>query len=195
MMSAVILLSSVVIGLVVGRITKFELPDNVVALILYILVLLVGLDLSKEKIEKRLFKDVSLVILSTVGGTFLFTFLLSFFLPLRKLEVLAAASGFGWYSLSSVIISTSYSAYLGSISFFANVLRELCAIVVAPFGLKKSKYGTISVAGATSMDTLLGLIATYSNRETALLSFGHGFVVSMLVPIFVNLFLRLMKSF
>lgn len=194
-MSAVVLLSSVVIGFVFGRITKLELPHNVVAVILYILVLFVGLDLSKEKIEKRLFKDISLVIFSTVGGTLLFSFLLSFFLPLKKLEVLTAASGFGWYSLSSVMISASYSVYLGSISFFANVLRELCAIVVAPFGLKKSKYGTISVAGATSMDTLLGLIATYSNRETALLSFGHGFVISMLVPIFVNLFLRLMNHF
>lgn len=195
MMSAVILLSSVAFGLIIGRATKFQLPDSAVAVILYILVLLVGLDLSKEKIEKRLLKDISLVILSTVGGTFLFTYLLSLFLPLKKLEVMMAASGFGWYSLSSVIISASYSAYLGSISFFANVLRELCAIVIAPFALRKSRYGTISVAGATSMDTLLGLIATYSNRETALVSFGHGFVVSMLVPIFVNLFLRLMKLF
>ncbi|MFN4190403.1 MAG: LysO family transporter, partial [Pseudothermotoga sp.] len=80
-MSAVVLLSSVVVGLITGRMAKFQLPGNAIALILYILVLLVGLDLSKEKIEKRLFKDISLVILSTVGGTFLFTFLLSFFLP------------------------------------------------------------------------------------------------------------------
>lgn len=193
-MSAVVLLSSVVVGLITGRMAKFQLPSNAIALILYILVLLVGLDLSKEKIEKRLFKDISLVILSTVGGTFLFTFLLSFFLPLKKLEVLTAASGFGWYSLSSVMISASYSAYLGSISFFANVLRELFAIVILPLSLRKSKYGTISVAGATSMDTLIGLIATYGNRETVLVSFGHGFVISMLVPVFVNLFLRLMNQ-
>ncbi|MFN6991889.1 MAG: lysine exporter LysO family protein, partial [Fervidobacterium sp.] len=137
-------------------------------------------------------KDIVLVILSTICGTLLFTFILSFILPLKTFEILAAASGFGWYSLSSILITTSYSAYLGSISFFSNVLRELIAIVLAPFGLKKTKYGTISVAGATSMDTLLGLIAMYSDRETALVSFGHGFIISILVPVFVNFFLKLL---
>lgn len=193
-MSAIILLSSVVIGLIVGRITKIELPGNSVAIILYALVLLVGLDLSKEKIEKRFIKDIVLVIFSTIIGTLSFALILSIFVPMKKLEVLAAASGFGWYSLSSVIISTSYNAYLGSISFFANVIRELIAIVIAPFGLRKSKFATISVAGATSMDTLLGLIATYSDRETALVSFGHGFIVSILVPFTVNFFLNLLKA-
>lgn len=191
-MSAAILILSVIVGLIVGRTTKIELPQNLVAIILYLLVFLVGLDLSKEKIERRFFKDIMLVIISTLSGTLLFAFFLSFLLPLKKLEVLAAASGFGWYSLSSIIITTSYSAYIGSISFFSNVLRELMAIMLAPFGLKKTRYGTIAVAGATSMDTLLGLIAMYADKETALVSFGHGFIVSILVPVFVNFFLKLL---
>lgn len=191
-MSAAILILSVIVGLIVGRTTKIELPQNLVAIILYLLVFLVGLDLSKEKIERRFFKDIMLVIISTLSGTLLFAFFLSFLLPLKKLEVLAAASGFGWYSLSSIIITTSYSAYIGSISFFSNVLRELMAIMLTPFGLKKTRYGTIAVAGATSMDTLLGLIAMYADKETALVSFGHGFIVSILVPVFVNFFLKLL---
>ncbi|MEN3042091.1 MAG: LysO family transporter [Fervidobacterium sp.] len=121
-MSAILLLSSVILGLIFGRTIKFHLPDGAVSVVLYLLVFLVGLDLSKEKIEKRFIKDISLVIISTISGTIFFVLLLSFFLPLKKLEVLAAASGFGWYSLSSVIISTSYSFYLGSISFFSNVI-------------------------------------------------------------------------
>lgn len=192
-MSVILLLSSVILGLISGRTLKFHLPDGSVSVVLYLLVFLVGLDLSKEKIEKRFIKDISLVIISTISGTIFFVLLLSFFLPLKKLEVLAAASGFGWYSLSSVIISTSYSAYLGSISFFSNVIRELIAIIIAPFGIKKSRYGTISVAGATSMDTLLGLITIYSDRETALVSFGHGFFISIMVPFSVNFFLSFIK--
>ncbi|MCX7654799.1 MAG: lysine exporter LysO family protein [Fervidobacterium sp.] len=192
-MSVILLLSSVILGLISGRTLKFHLPDGSVSVVLYLLVFLVGLDLSKEKIEKRFIKDISLVIISTISGTIFFVLLLSFFLPLKKLEVLAAASGFGWYSLSSVIISTSYNAYLGSISFFSNVIRELIAIIIAPFGIKKSRYGTISVAGATSMDTLLGLITIYSDRETALVSFGHGFFISIMVPFSVNFFLSFIK--
>ncbi|HQO05117.1 MAG TPA: lysine exporter LysO family protein [Fervidobacterium sp.] len=192
-MSAVLLISSVLIGLLVGRITHFQLPGNFVEIVLYALIFVVGIDLSKEKIEKRFVKDIALIIVSTVGGTLLFAYILSLFIPLNTLETLMAASGFGWYSLSAVIISSSYSAYVGSISFFANVLRELFAIIITPFAVKKSKYGTISVAGATSMDTLLGVITMYSDRETALISFGHGFIISILVPITVNVFLGFLK--
>ncbi|MFN4200427.1 lysine exporter LysO family protein [Fervidobacterium riparium] len=189
-MSILMLIGSVVIGLIVGRLTRTQLPGNTVDIVLYSLVFLVGLDLSKEKIEKRFLKDIIGSIISTIVGTLSFVLVLSFFLPLKQLETIVAASGFGWYSLSAVLITNSYSAYIGSISFFANVLRELIAIVISPFGLKFSRYGTISVAGATSMDTLLGIIATYSDRETALVSFGHGFVISLLVPVFVNIFLK-----
>ncbi|MEN3042090.1 MAG: LysO family transporter [Fervidobacterium sp.] len=76
---------------------------------------------------------------------------------------------------------------------FRTLFRELFAIIIAPFGIKKSRYGTISVAGATSMDTLLGLITIYSDRETALVSFGHGFFVSIIVPFLVNFFLSFIK--
>jgi len=191
-MTVVLLIGSVIIGLIIGRLTHFELPSGTVEIVLYSLVALVGLDLSKEKIEKKFFKDIILAIVSTILGTLSFALILSFILPLKRLETLLAASGFGWYSLSAVLISSSYSAYIGSISFFANVLRELIAIVISPFAIRKSRYGTISVAGATSMDTLLGIIATYSDRETALVSFGHGFIVSLLVPVFVNFFLKLL---
>ncbi len=191
-MSALFLILSVISGLFIGRMTHFELHGKAVEIILYALVFLVGLDLSKEKIEKRFLKGILLTIISTIAGTLIFAFTLSLFLPLKKLETLLAASGFGWYSLSAVIITSTYSAYIGSISFFANVLRELIAIIISPFTLKKSRYGTISVAGATSMDTLLGIISMYSDRETALISFGHGFIVSILVPVFVNLFLKLL---
>lgn len=192
-MEVAILLSSVVVGLIFGRTFKFSVPENVVELILYLLVFIVGLDLSKERVERRLIKHVALAVLSTVLGTLSFALLLSPFIKLKPTEVLAAASGFGWYSLSAILISNSYSALLGSISFFSNVMRELIAVLIVPFGIKITKYGTISVAGATSMDTLLGLVATYSDRETVLISFGHGFVVSMMVPVMVNLFITLSK--
>ncbi|MGC8820089.1 MAG: lysine exporter LysO family protein [Fervidobacterium sp.] len=192
-MSAIFLIFSVIAGLLIGRFTHFQFQGKIVEIILYTLVFLVGIDLSKEKLEKKLVKDILLTTFSTVIGTLTFAFILSLFLPLKKLEVLLSASGFGWYSLSAIIITNTYSAYIGSISFFSNVIRELIAIVLSPFALKHSKYATISVAGATSMDTLLGIISMYSDRETALVSFGHGFIISMLVPISVNFFLGLLS--
>jgi len=76
-MSAVLLISSVLIGLLVGRITHFQLPGNFVEIVLYALIFVVGIDLSKEKIEKRFVKDIALIIVSTVGGTLVFAYILS----------------------------------------------------------------------------------------------------------------------
>jgi len=51
-MAVLFLIGSVLLGLLIGRIAHFQLPDGSVEVVLYLLVALVGLDLSKEKIEK-----------------------------------------------------------------------------------------------------------------------------------------------
>lgn len=192
-MEVIFLLSAVVLGVVLGRTFRFVAPDGVAEFLLYVLVFVVGLDLSREKLERRVLSHILMASIATVVGTLASVAMLAPLLGLRLTEVLAAASGFGWYSLSAIVITNSYSAVLGSISFFSNVMRELIAVVILPFGIRLTRYGTISVAGATSMDTLLGLVAAYADREAVLVSFGHGFVVSMLVPVFVNLFVALSR--
>ncbi|WP_448523429.1 lysine exporter LysO family protein [Pseudothermotoga sp.] len=190
-MMAILLLSSVVVGVLVGRWSSLRLPDWSINVVLYVIVFLVGVDLSKEKVRFDVVKKVLLSVAATVLGTYSGALVLSFFSPMKRFELLAVASGFGWYSLSAIIISNLHSAHLGAIAFFSNVMRELYAIVLTPILSRYSKTAVVSIAGATSMDTLLGPISHYTDRETSLLAFAHGFVVTMLVPILVNLFLAL----
>lgn len=186
---ALLLLGSVVIGVLVGRYSRFTLPSWSVNAVLYVIVFLVGLDLSKEKIRREVLLKVTLSVVATLVGTYVGVTVFSFFSNLKRTEILAVASGFGWYSLSAVIISNLHSAQLGAIAFFSNVIRELYAIVLTPILSRYSKSAVISIAGATSMDTLLGPISHYTDAETSLLAFAHGFIVTMLVPLLVNLFL------
>lgn len=188
-MMALFLLSSVVVGVLVGRFTGFRLPDWSVNVVLYVIIFLVGVDLSKEKLRFDVALKVLLTVVGTVLGTYSGALIFSLFSSLKISEILAVASGFGWYSLSAVIVSNVHSAQLGAIAFFSNVMRELYAIVLTPVLSKYSRNAVVSIAGATSMDTLLGPISHYTDRETSLLAFAHGFIVTMLVPVMVNLFL------
>lgn len=46
---------------------------------------------------------------------------------------LAMASGFGWYSLSGILLTESFGPVIGSAAFFNDLARELIAIYVNPW--------------------------------------------------------------
>lgn len=49
-------------------------------------------------------------------------------LPLKT--ALAMASGFGWYSLSGILLTESFGPVIGSAAFFNDLARELIAIML-----------------------------------------------------------------
>lgn len=105
-------------------------------------------------------------------------------------EAAAVASGFGWYSLSAVIISQVHSPLLGATAFVVNVFRELIAIVLTPL-LSRHPVAAIGPGGATTMDVLLPVIARTAGREYVPLAFFSGAALSLSVAVLVNLFLGL----
>lgn len=42
------------------------------------------------------------------------------------------ASGFGWYSLSGILLTESFGPVIGSAAFFNDLARELIAIMLIP---------------------------------------------------------------
>lgn len=107
-------------------------------------------------------------------------------------EAAAVASGFGWYSLSSVLIAQVHSPVLGAVAFIANVFRELIAIIFTPTLAKLlGPIPSLGPAGATAMDVMLPVIAKGTGREYVPLAFFTGAVLSLSVPVFVNLFISL----
>lgn len=104
-------------------------------------------------------------------------------------EWLAVGSGFGYYSLSSILISGVKGAELGTIALLYNVIREILAIVLAPLWLRGfGPLAAISVGGATTADTTLPVIARTSGEGYVPVAIFHGIVMDLSVPVLVPFF-------
>jgi uncharacterized membrane protein YbjE (DUF340 family) len=105
---------------------------------------------------------------------------------------LAIAAGYGWYSLSGILLTTLDSAQTGAVAFMSNIFRELMTIISVPFLAKYlNKYSAIAPAGATSMDSTLPVISRYTDPEIVIMAFFNGAVLSALVPLLVPFFYAL----
>jgi uncharacterized membrane protein YbjE (DUF340 family) len=101
----------------------------------------------------------------------------------------ALSAGFGWYSLSGVIISDMGSPLLGSAGFLINLIRETIALFTIPLLGRVGMHGmAIGVGGATSMDVTLPLVERSCGDRYVPLSIAHGALLSLLVPFLVPLF-------
>ncbi|MBR4353017.1 MAG: lysine exporter LysO family protein [Bacteroidales bacterium] len=105
-------------------------------------------------------------------------------------DTLAVTSGFGYYSLSSVLLDEQRGPMVATIALAANLLRELLTLLTAPM-LRKwfGPYAIISSGGATSMDTTLPAAVRYGGSRYAPVSIYHGFVLTVSVPFIVSFFI------
>ena len=127
-------------------------------------------------------------ILGTLAGSVVAWLLV----PCEVTEVLAVGSGFGYYSLSSILITEYSGAELGTVALLANITRELFTLLAA--SLMVRFFGTlapIAAGGATAMDTTLPIISQTAGREYVPVSIYCGFVTDFSVPFLVTLFLVL----
>jgi uncharacterized membrane protein YbjE (DUF340 family) len=201
MKNSFIMLSVFVTGVVIG-VFSFVPPAvmkcNADLYTLYVLMLLVGIAigsdvLSAGKLLKRLHFRIVLVPLAVIVGTYIGVSSLSFCIPgLSIKESLAVGSGFGYYSLSSILISEMSSETLGIIALLANIIRELITVIGAPIFVRFcGKISPIVSGGATSMDTTLPIIARFSGKDYATISVFSGTILTILVPFLVTLFSKM----
>ena len=167
-----------------------------VDLVLYVLLFLIGFGLGNDEKILKSIKGNKQTVFFITGGTVIGTLIGSAasVLLLKDInikEALAVGSGFGYYSLSSILISDMHSDILGSIALLSNLLRELTTLLLAPvFGKFLGKYAVLMSGGATSMDTTLPVIIKFSGKNFSIISILHGFILTLLVPILVSLFLH-----
>lgn len=136
----------------------------------------------------------------TIVGTLAFSALASLIFKEEKLaDILAVGSGFGYYSLSSVLILDMKSATVGigqatqiaTIALLANVMREVFALLFCPTITRKGNgNAAISIAGISSMDVCLPLILSSKADSQSLLpaAIFHGFILEISVPLLISLF-------
>ena len=137
---------------------------------------------------RRIHSRVLFLPLTTVVGTFLGVLIVSFFSERSVIDFLAVGSGFGYYSLSSILITEYKGIELGTIALLANILREIITLLFAPVMVKYfGKLAPIAAGGATTMDTTFPIIIRTSGKEFSVVSIYHGFVMDLSVPFLVTL--------
>lgn len=107
-------------------------------------------------------------------------------LPLKT--ALAMASGFGWYSLSGILLTESFGPVIGSAAFFNDLARELITIMLIPGMVGRSRSTALGLCGATSMDFTLPVLQRSGGLEMVPAAIVHGFILSLLVPLLMAFF-------
>ena len=198
MKGSLIILAFFIGGLLLGM---YELlPDQLLTkdysmYALYVLMFLVGIGIGSNKKSLETIKSVNfkivLVPISVITGTYIGVAVFSLIQDkLNLIESLAIGSGFGYYSLSSVLITEISGETLGVIALLSNISREIITLLFTPiFARYFGKLAPISCGGATSMDTTLPIITKYIGSDYAIISVFSGVVLTILIPFIIAIIL------
>ena len=197
MKGSLIIVGFFILGIVCG--TAGWLPDlsaygNVSFWTLCALLFCVGVTVGNNTALLKSFRQLDprlmLLPLMTILGTLTATAIASAAMPGRSLtDCLAVGSGFGYYSLSSILITQYRGPELGTIALLANIIREVITLLGAPLMVRYfGPLAPISSGGATTMDTTLPIITRTSGQDLVILSLFHGFLVDFSVPFLVSFF-------
>ncbi|UYF99120.1 lysine exporter LysO family protein [Halomonas sp. GD1P12] len=198
---SLLLLVTVVLGVVLGLLLAplwgrelFTTADLLAEWALYALLVLIGCQLrnSGMALKQILLNRLGLAIAATLAASSLLAGLAAApLLSLTPFEGLAMASGFGWYSLSAILIGDQLGPLLGGVAFFNDLARELLAFVLIPLIIHRHAPLAIGVGGATSMDFTLPVIQLHGGVACVPVAVVSGFILSLLSPPLILFFLSL----
>jgi uncharacterized membrane protein YbjE (DUF340 family) len=151
----------------------------------------VGGDLKSLGIVRFFWPHALLIPLLTVAGTMAGACLSAPLLNLDLRSCLAVGSGFGYYSLASVLTTEMAGTALGSVSLIANIFRELFCLLATPLLARLlGPLSAVAAAGAPAMDTCLPVISRFTGERFAIIAVFNGLVITMLVPFLIALTLK-----
>ncbi|MFP3976985.1 lysine exporter LysO family protein [Marinobacter sp. KMM 10035] len=193
-MAALKPLMAVMVGLLAGYFLLPPLPqaEQLATWSLMLLLFLIGLQLRNAGLSLRkllmntqgLGIALMLVVSSLLAGAVLIPVL-----GLPWHDVLALASGFGWYSLSGIVIGDALGPAWGGVAFMNDVLREIIALAIIPLVIGSRPAMAIGYGGATSMDFTLPVIRSNGGLSCVPVAIASGFLLSFLSPVFMGVFL------
>ena len=173
MKGSLIILSFFATGLLLG-IFRFlphdVLSPNVSFYVLCALMFSVGISIGNDPSSFHQFRTLNprliFLPLMTILGTWLGVFAVSFLLKnCTMADCLAVGSGFGYYSLSSILITQCKGIELGTIALLSNIMREVMTLLFAPWMVRYfGKLAPICAGGATTMDNYVPHYCPYFRK-------------------------------
>jgi uncharacterized membrane protein YbjE (DUF340 family) len=188
------MIAIVVAGIVLSSLTDLFVwyDSSMITIVLYILLFLVGMQMVQHEVDLlSLVKSPLMLLLpvSTIVGTYLGALAIPLLTSYSLREALTLVSGFGWYSLSGVLISGLGDPQLGAVSFLSNLFRESLAFILIPLlaTLSRTSFSAVSIAGATSMDVTLPLLKKSLGETVVPLAIAHGVAMTLVAPFLIPL--------
>ena len=181
------------IGVLIGILSPYTLNwiDHVVGLLLIMLLFIIGNQLCQEGMSltqilrnKQGVCIVVLLVLSSWGVAII----LSWITDINTPTSLMLTSGFGWYSLSSVMNNQLLGPEYGIMTFFIDFTREMIALALIPFVRRWLDLEMVAYSGATAMDFVLPAIK--QNYGSAFLppAICCGFLLTFVTPAAIPIF-------
>lgn len=195
MRGSLIILAFFVAGCMIGRmdiLPAWASGDAITTYALYTLLFLVGMSIGFDTrcwaILREMHLRVVLVPLFVIMGTLAGALAASLLLPdMPVRHVLGVGAGFGYYSLSSIMISNMVNPVLGSVALLSNIIRELTTLLAAPLLVRIfGKLGPVAAGGATAMDTTLPIIVRFAGERYGIVAVFSGMFLTVAVPFLVT---------
>ncbi|MFI5342417.1 MAG: lysine exporter LysO family protein [Candidatus Methylomirabilales bacterium] len=195
MKNSLIILACLIAGILVGILALvpkgfLDLDPTVYALnaLLFLVGAEIGANTRVWQVARSQNLRILLVPLSAILGTLLGVALFSVVVPGVGLrESLAVGSGFGYYTLASVLIAQLGGKTLGVVALLSNIMREMATLLAAPLMARYfGRLAPIVSGGATSMDTTLPIITRSVGTDYAVISVVNGVVLTLLAPVLIT---------
>lgn len=187
-------LATLAVGVGIGASTRVEVEGSTIEGILYILVLTAGLSMGRLLAERgvpsrRATVHGSILGLAVMAAGGVAGFLVGLASGVNPRLTAFSGAASGWYSLAGPLVSI-YDPILGLAAFTSNLFREALHIGVYPIMAGKGyRCASVSLGGATTMDTGLPVVVKYGGLEASLTALSQGIIITALAPFTATLLL------
>lgn len=157
--------------------------------LLLIFMLFIGLDLAYSPLDRSWLNwKIMLVPLGCIIGSLAGALLSSFIIKDVNLkDLIMLSQGYGFYSMSGIVVTELKNAELGSIALMNDLFREVIAILLMYSIGWRYPRSAISAAAATAMDVTLPMVKQACGNDFIPHAMVSGFILSILAPIAISI--------
>jgi uncharacterized membrane protein YbjE (DUF340 family) len=174
-----------------GGLNTWDFSSIFLPLLLFVIGLEIGATQTQLKKLTSYSSKILLVPLGTIFGTYVSALCFSIIFPIFTLrESLLIASGFGFYSLSSSMVSAQITGNLGMIVFFTNLFREFFVLLFAKQIVSLFGKDSLIPVSASASDMCIPVISAHLCEEKVFEAIFNSILFTILVPIFIESILK-----
>ena len=157
--------------------------------LLLIFMLFIGLDLAYSPLDRSWLNwKIMLVPLGCIIGSLAGALLSSFIIKdINLKDLIMLSQGYGFYSMSGIVVTELKNAELGSIALMNDLFREIIAILLMYSIGWRYPRSAISAAAATAMDVTLPMVKQACGNNFIPHAMVSGFILSILAPIAISI--------